>query len=68
MPHDFQIELPWVTPGSNERAVNDPAANLASRLSSRGFKEMGRGWYRMHLTPADSLRGRRLVLDFGGIM
>ena len=68
VPHDFQIEQPWVTPGSNERAVNDPAANLASRLSSRGFKEMGRGWYRMHLTPADSLRGRRLVLDFGGIM
>ena len=68
VPHDFQIEQPWVTPGSNERAVNDPAANLASRLSSRGFKEMGRGWYRLHLTPADSLRGRRLVLDFGGIM
>ena len=29
---------------------------------------MGTGWYRLHLTPADSLRGRRLVLDFGGIM
>ena len=69
VPHDFQIEQPWVAPAADEKADNDdPAANIKSRLSSRGFKEMGRAWYRYHLTPADSLRGRRLLLDFGGIM
>ena len=69
VPHDFQIEQPWVAPAANEKADNDdPAANIKSRLSSRAFKEMGKGWYRLHLTPADSLKGRRLLLDFGGIM
>ena len=69
LPHDFQIEQPWVAPAAGEKADNnDPAANIKSRLSSRGFKEMGTGWYRLHLTPADSLRGRRMLLDFGGIM
>jgi beta-galactosidase len=29
---------------------------------------MGCGWYRYHLTLADSLRNHRLLLDFGGIM
>ena len=69
LPHDFQIEQPWVAPAADEKADNtDVAANIKSRLSSRGFKEMGQGWYRYHLTPADSLKGRRLLLDFGGIM
>ena len=69
VPHDFQIEQPWVAPAANEKADNDdPAANIKSRLSSRAFKEMGKGWYRLHLTPADSLRNKRLLLDFGGIM
>ena len=69
LPHDFQIEQPWVAPAADEKADNtDVAANIKSRLSSRGFKEMSRGCYRYHLTPADSLKGRRLLLDFGGIM
>ena len=69
VPHDFQIEQPWVAPAADEKADNnDPAANIKSRLSSRAFKEMGKGWYRLHLTPADSLRNKRLLLDFGGIM
>ncbi len=69
LPHDFQIHQPWVEPDPSERPDNsDAAANIKSRLSSRGFKEMGRGWYRFHLTPADSLKGKRLLLDFGGIM
>jgi len=69
VPHDFQIEQPWVTPAADEKADNtDVAANIKSRLSSRGFKEMGQGWYRLHLTPADSLKGRRLLLQFDGIM
>ena len=69
VPHDFQIEQPWVAPAADEKADNsDVAANIKSRLSSRGFKEMGKGWYRLHLTPADSLKGRRLLLQFDGIM
>ncbi len=70
VPHDFQIEQPWVAPAADEKADNsDVAANIKSRLSSRGFKEMGRSWYRLHLKPsADELRGRRLLLDFEGIM
>ena len=69
VPHDFQIEQPWVAPAADEKADNDdPAANIKSRLSSRGFKEMGQGWYRYHLNLADSLKGRRLLLDFAGIM
>ena len=69
VPHDFQIEQPWIAPAADEKANNnDPAANIKSRLSSRGFKEMGKGWYRYHLVPADSLKGRRLLLQFDGIM
>lgn len=69
VPHDFQIEQPWVAPDSSERPDNsDAGANIRSRLSSRGFKEMGRGWYRLHLTPDIRLRGRRLLLQFDGIM
>ena len=42
VPHDFQIEQPWVAPAADEKADNDdPAANIKSRLSSRAFKEMG---------------------------
>ena len=69
LPHDFQIEQPWVTPAADEKADNsDAAANIKSRLSARGFKEMGQGWYRLHLTLPDSLRFKRTLLDFGGIM
>lgn len=69
LPHDFQISQPWVEPSADERADNsDMGANVRSRLSARGFKEMGKGWYRLHLTPADSLAGRRLVLEFEGMM
>ncbi|MCR5130673.1 MAG: DUF4982 domain-containing protein [Prevotella sp.] len=69
VPHDFQIEQPWVSPDASERPDNtDVAANIRSRLSSRAFKEMGRGWYRLHLTPDASLRDKRLVLQFDGIM
>ncbi|MBR0048202.1 MAG: DUF4982 domain-containing protein [Prevotella sp.] len=69
VPHDFQIEQPWVPPTADEKADNnDPAANIKSRLSSRGFKEMGIGWYRRHLNIPDSLKGKRLLLQFDGIM
>ncbi len=69
LPHDFQIEQPWVEPAADERPDNtDVAANIKSRLSSRGFKEMGKGWYRLHLTPDETWKIKRIVLDFGGIM
>ena len=69
VPHDFQIEQPWVAPDASERADNsDPGANIRSRLSSRGFKEMGIGWYRKTFTPDEAWKGKRVVLDFEGIM
>ena len=69
VPHDFLIEQPWVEPSPEERPDNsDAAANIKSRLSPRGFKEMGAGWYRKTITPDPSLRGRRVLLDFEGIM
>lgn len=69
LPHDFQIEQPWVKPEKHEKPDNsNVAANIKSRLSARGFKEMGKGWYRLHITPAEKLRGKRLILDFAGIM
>ena len=69
VPHDFQIEQPWVAPTADEKADNtDVAANIKSRLSSRGFKEMGKGYYRLHYTPSAELKGQRVVLDFEGIM
>ena len=69
VPHDFQIEQPWVEPAADERPDNtDVAANIKSRLSSRGFKEMSKGYYRYHLTPSESLKGQRVLLDFEGIM
>lgn len=69
LPHDFQIEQPWVTPDPSESGSNsNPAANNRSRLSERGFKEMGIGWYRKSFVPDRSALGERLLLDFGGIM
>ena len=69
VPHDFQIEQPWVAPAADEKADNsDVAANIKSRLSSRGFKEMGKGYYRYRFTPDDSQKGKRVLLDFEGIM
>ena len=69
LPHDFQIEQPWVAPAADEKADNsDVAANIKSRLSARGFKEMGKAWYRRHFSLHDSLRTKRILLDFGGIM
>lgn len=69
VPHDFQIEQPWVAPSADERADNsDAGANIKSRLSARGFKEMGGGWYVKTITPEVSKKGKRALLDFQGIM
>ena len=70
LPHDFQIEQPWVAPSAEERADHsDAAANIKSRLSARGFKEMGIGWYLRKLrVKSEELREKRYVLDFEGVM
>lgn len=69
LPHDFQISQDWVAPDASERPDNsDAGANVKSRLSPRGFKEMGIGWYRYALTPQAEWKGKRIVLDFQGIM
>ena len=69
LPHDFLIGQDWVAPDASERPDNsDAGSNVRSRLSSRGFKEMGIGWYCYELTPKDEWKGKRIVLDFQGIM
>ena len=69
LPHDFLIGQPWVEPDASERPDNsDAGSNVRSRLSPRGFKEMNVGWYRLTLMPDDEWRGRRVVIDFQGIM
>lgn len=52
IPHDFQFDMPW-----SEQAGRN-----------RGFKEMGVGWYRKTFTADPAWRGKRLSLDFEGIM
>lgn len=52
LPHDFQIEQTW-----------DESAGGA-----RGFKVMGTGWYRKHFKVNPAWMGKRILLDFEGIM
>lgn len=65
VPHDFQIEQPWVTPPVSE---NTTATNVNTPIAARGFKAMGIGWYRKTFMADNSWRGRRVLLDFEGIM
>ena len=70
LPHDFQILQPWVAPVAGEKADSqDAAANTSSRLSARGFKAMGCGWYERKISVKDEiLKKSRVILDFEGIM
>lgn len=52
LPHDFQIEQPWTE----------------SAGGARGFKAMGKGWYRKTFKADSSWQGGRVLLDFEGIM
>ena len=52
LPHDFQIEQPW-SQGAG---------------GARGFKAMGTGWYRKAFKAEPEWKGKRLLLDFEGIM
>lgn len=69
LPHDFQIYQDWVMPSPDEKEdVDNPMANIKSRLSARGFKEMGIGRYQKKFTPEDEWKGKRILLDFEGIL
>ena len=62
VPHDFQIEMPWAVPANTDAPASpDP-------LARRGFKAMAKGCYRLHYTPREEMRGRRVILDFEGIL
>ena len=64
VPHDFQIEMPWAGPedkGTVQSGITAP-------LAARGFKAMAKGYYRLHYTPKEEMRGRRVLLDFEGIV
>ena len=52
LPHDYQFEQPW-----------DEKEN-----PGRGFKPMCEGWYRKSFTVPAELKGKRIVLDFEGVM
>ena len=52
LPHDFQINQPW-----------DKTASQA-----RGFKNMEIGWYRKNFKANPDWKGKRIFIDFEGIM
>ena len=52
LPHDFQMEQPWTKSGGG----------------NRGFKPMGTGWYRKTFKADETWKGKRVMIDFGGIM
>jgi beta-galactosidase len=52
LPHDFQIEDKW-----------DSAANRG-----RGFKALSMGWYRKTFKADPAWKGKRVLIDFEGIM
>lgn len=69
LPHDYQIHQPWIEPSPEEKPdLTNQMANISSRLSSRGFKEMGEGWYRKTIIPDNDWKDKRVLLDFEGIM
>ncbi|MBR4774492.1 MAG: DUF4982 domain-containing protein [Bacteroidales bacterium] len=53
LPHDFQFEQPW---------LNDAS------LNGRGFKPMCEGWYRKTFRTDPSWEGKKVYLEFDGIM
>ena len=64
VPHDFQTEQSWVGPEGKSAAQS----SVRSPLAARGFKAMGKGYYRLHYTPKEDMKGRRVLLDFEGIV
>ncbi|MGE4434130.1 MAG: glycoside hydrolase family 2 TIM barrel-domain containing protein [Bacteroidales bacterium] len=68
LPHDYQIEQPWLTPDYWGAGTEKEDATLEKRVRARGFKEMGTGWYRKSFVPKNEWMGKRLLLDFEGLM
>lgn len=52
LPHDYQIEQPWIKEGN----------------SQRGFKALTDGWYRKTFYADSSWIGKKVYLDFEGVM
>lgn len=52
LPHDFQFDVPWSKSGGG----------------ARGYKPMAEGWYRKTFRADESWKGKRVTLDFGGII
>jgi len=52
LPHDFQIEQEWTQKGT----------------AARGFKEMSEGWYRKTFQANPEWKGKKILIDFEGIM
>ena len=52
LPMDYQLNMPW----------------SKDAKPSRGFKEMSGGWFRKSFIPDESWKGRKVVLDFEGLM
>lgn len=69
LPHDYQISQPWIAPEADEKGdAGNAVANIASRLSARGFKEPTKGLYRKNLFVPEEWRGLNIALDFEGIL
>ncbi len=68
LPHDFQVEQAWLTPDSWGEGTENEDETLKKRLMARGFKEMETGWYRKSFVSDTSWKGRRVIIDFEGIM
>ena len=45
VPHDFQIEQPWVEPVADKSGL---PPSVKTTLSSRAFKTAAKGYYRLH--------------------
>jgi len=67
LPHDFQIELPWLTPDFWNKETEKENTNKFNQVRARGFKAMEIGWYRKTFTPDPSYKGKRIIIDFEGI-
>jgi len=66
LPHDWAVELPF---------VHDDAGSGDSQLRSHGYKPLGRrypedsvGWYRREFEVPASDRGRRIWIEFDGVV
>jgi beta-galactosidase len=60
VPHDWSIEGP--TPPTN------PFSQTATTTGRGGYVTAGVGWYRKHFTLPQTMSGRRIFIEFDGVM